>query len=83
MKSAEGTNEMTHEVNRTQYNSSRSDVSPSLPSENENAQVESKDNMGFRDETQKRLHNLYSPFWVYVVPFGFHPGTPCCYVVPS
>ncbi len=48
-------NEKTPTDNRSQYNSRRSDVSPSLPRENANAQTASTDNMGKRDEPKRTL----------------------------
>jgi hypothetical protein len=42
----ESTNEMSHKGSRAQCNSRRSDVSPSLPRENANAQTSSMDSMG-------------------------------------
>jgi hypothetical protein len=50
------TNEKARKGNRSQCNSRRSDVSPSLPRENANAQAASTDNMGNRDEPHRTLH---------------------------
>jgi hypothetical protein len=48
-------NEKTRKDNRSQCNSRRSDVSPSLQRENTNAQAASTDNMGKRDEPKRTL----------------------------
>jgi hypothetical protein len=62
---------MVHQGDRSQYNSSRSDVSPSIPRENANAQSASTDNMGNREKIliifpTRRIHF----FFIYMYDVG-------------